>query len=130
MIQWIEKFKKLSDTRTHTDEKGISIYENRMGDNRYAYDQILCNPKHGWIQFDTSEDAAWFGIWTHAVEHFVVVYAEKDVSIIHIPEKQDWIDRLKKMRQEYGPAPHAATVINPDNGGITRIFTTQPEGMF
>ena len=33
--------------------------------DRYAFDFNLCEVKNGWRQYDTGNDAWYFGIWVH-----------------------------------------------------------------
>jgi len=125
MITWVTTFKNLDGTRQRTTEHGVTVYENQLGENRYEFDS-LCTAESGWQQFDTKEDASWFGIWAHKEEHLVVIYAEGDAEVHQFPDENAWKAQLKTMREQYGPPPHQATIIDTENREATRIYGEQP----
>ena len=52
---------------------------------RYAYDLIHCATDRGWCQYDTPQDASYFGCWVHHEERLIVMFAEGDVILVDCP---------------------------------------------
>ena len=50
-----------------------------FGGDRYRFDFNLCLPFNGWKQYDTDQDAWYFGCWVNVIELSVVSYVEGDV---------------------------------------------------
>jgi hypothetical protein len=55
-----------------------------LGGSRYAFDEHL----KGWEQFDTAQDAPYYGIWTSVDRLSVVHYSEGDVSLVVAPDRE------------------------------------------
>ncbi len=78
---------------------------------RYTYDAAL-SPKDGWRQWDTSQDASYFGVWVNAKLRKTVTFAEGDVTIVTCPTAEAFKAELAAF---YGPPPVALTIITKDN---------------
>jgi hypothetical protein len=74
-----------------------------VGDTgRYAYDWKL-TPRDGWHQFDTDQDAWYFGIWVHPGERRVVTFAEGDLYDVHCPTVESFRAELLSIEEFHGP---------------------------
>lgn len=49
--------------------------------DRYVFDFKLCPSARGWAQFDTRQDASYFGNWINPFERKLVNFAEGDLAI-------------------------------------------------
>ena len=78
------------------------------GGNRYGYDENL---GEGWEQYDTDQDAWYFGVWVNIARRKVFTYAEGD-RILEIADTQEaFIALLREMDRFYGKAPPIAVCI-------------------
>jgi hypothetical protein len=103
------------------NERGNYIYDNFCHADRYKYDFHLCKRSDGWIQYDTTQDAWYFGVWVNEKKRLVVTYAEGDVSICYCLTTQSFKEELKAMAEFYGDPPPAAIGIDRD-GSVTHFF--------
>ncbi len=77
------------------------------GGNRYGYDEVLC--QHGWEQYDTNQDAWYFGVWVHSKERKVFTYAEGDRILEMCHTQEEFAALLRRMAEFYSKAlPFAA----------------------
>ena len=92
--------------------------------DRYAYDFKRCRSADGWRQFDTHQDAWYFGIWYHPERRVVVTYAEGDEYIEVYLTDEEWRVKMKEMSEFYGAPPPMAVGIDTD-GSVTHYFDAQ-----
>ena len=92
---------------------------------RYYYDFEECTPDKGWVQYDTSQDAWYFGVWVNVKDRKVLTYAEGDVTLVECPDDDHLRAELKKMGECYGDPPPAA--VGYDNDGTrTEYYDERP----
>tara|TARA_Y100000310_G_scaffold344999_1_gene461063 strand:- start:2812 stop:3198 length:387 start_codon:yes stop_codon:yes gene_type:complete len=90
-----------------------------MDGSRYEFDLRL-KSKDGWEQFDTNQDAGYFGVWINRDARMTVTYAEGDLTIKYdIPDMEK---EYKDMCDFYGKAPAWATTIDND-GTVTKYYS-------
>lgn len=90
-----------------------------MDGSRYEFDLRL-KSKDGWEQFDTNQDAGYFGVWINRDARMTVTYAEGDLTIKYdIPDMEK---EYKDMCDFYGKAPAWATTIDND-GTVTKHYS-------
>jgi ABC-type transport system substrate-binding protein len=59
----------------------------------------------GWKQYDTSQDAWYFGVWVHPEKRVIITYAEGDITVVRCPTNESYHAELKSMAEFYGPPP-------------------------
>jgi len=89
--------------------------------DRYYFDFELCTRDKGWTQFDTDQDAWYFGVWVHRQNLCVLTYAEGDVSIEGYPDRASFESAIDAMCSFYGQPPPAFTVVDAD-GAVTEHY--------
>lgn len=92
--------------------------------DRYYYDQTLL--AQGWQQYDTEEDAWYYGIWINTEKFETFTYAEGDTSHVIAPNIEAFRSELARLYQCHPQAP-AFISIDPEAGVVTRYFETKPE---
>ncbi|MBL0665587.1 hypothetical protein JD488_02545 [Aeromonas jandaei] len=92
--------------------------------DRYYYDRTLL--AQGWQQYDTEEDAWYFGIWIHTEKLETFTYAEGDTSHVIAPNVEAFRAELARLYQYHPQAP-AFISIDPEAGVVTRHFEAKPE---
>jgi hypothetical protein len=76
-----------------------------MGRERYMYDFQLCRSDDGWKQYDTDQDAWYFGVWVHKEDRVIVTYAEGDETTVTCPTQESFDKELADMNAFFKPAP-------------------------
>ncbi|EHA1069099.1 hypothetical protein I8Y05_004258 [Aeromonas hydrophila] len=92
--------------------------------DRYYYDLTLL--AQGWQQYDTEEDAWYFGIWINTETLETFTYAEGDTSHVIAPNVEAFRAELARLYQCHPQAP-AFICIDPKVGVVTRHFEAKPE---
>lgn len=80
----------------------------------------------GWQQYDTEEDAWYFGIWIHTEKLETFTYAEGDTSHVIAPNVEAFRAELARLYQYHPQAPTFIS-IDPEAGVVTRHFEAKPE---
>lgn len=94
--------------------------------DRYVFDFELCQSSDGWIQFDTSQDASYFGVWCNPKKLETVTYAEGDVTLVQCQGAAGYNRELTDMSEFYGSPPPAFIGIDND-GQVTHYIDERPQ---
>jgi hypothetical protein len=131
----MRKYRELMKTAPpETNERGNTIYRNedaesflriRRGEERYFYDFEALPPAQGWKQFDTSQDAWYFGVWVNLEKRMTFTYAEGDRTLVVCPDDDHLRAELKDAVEFYGDPPPAFICFDPD-GTRTDVYDTRP----
>lgn len=114
--------------KTRINERGNTVASQFVGDrDRYTYDFQLCSADDGWEQYDTNQDAWYFGVWVHEGRREIVTYAEGDESRVTCPTAEAFRAELARMAEFYGPPPPAMVVFTAD-GTRTEVYDPRPTG--
>ena len=98
------------------NERGNTVLRSRRPNgSRYIYDFELCTPSDGWMQFDTDQDAWYFGVWVNPEKRETLTYAEGDVIRVQCPSVESYNAEIKDMCNFYGTTPEFVT-IDPEKG--------------
>ena len=107
-------------------EGGATVYCSFVnGDGeatRYRYDMVLCPRSEGWKQYDTDQDAHYFGVWYHMERRVVVTYAEGDETVVICRTAEAWKAELAEMAKFYGDPPPAFVSLDTEAGTITNHY--------
>jgi hypothetical protein len=103
---------------------GCRIDRSSHQADRYYYDRTLL--AQGWQQYDTEEDAWYFGIWINTEKRETFTYAEGDTSHVIAPDIEAFRAELARLYQYHPQAP-AFISIDPEAGVVTHHFETKPE---
>ncbi len=71
-------------------------YHVAMSD-RYVFDFGHCGGNSDWYQYDTKEDASYFGNWVNPVTLETVSYAEGDVCLTRCASPEDYAREIGEM---------------------------------
>ncbi len=86
-----------------------------MEGNRYVMDRYLIfSRRPGWHQFDTENDAWYFGTWVNPKSWQVVTYAEGDLSLDQYLTADDMRKEMDDLAEFYGEQPPAWIVLDMD----------------
>ena len=106
-----------------TNERGNSIERSFNPSDRYKYDFGKCRE---WTQYDTDQDAWYFGVWVNQRTREILTYAEGDETLVKCPTAESFIAELASMAEFYGPPPPAFTTINFTDNTITKHYDKRP----
>ncbi|EOD53400.1 hypothetical protein [Aeromonas molluscorum] len=87
--------------------------------DRYYYDRILL--AQGWQQYDTAQDAWYFGIWINTEKLETFTYAEGDTNHVIAPNVEAFRAELARLYQ-YHPQSPAFICINQEVGVVTHYL--------
>jgi hypothetical protein len=87
--------------------------------DRYYYDEKLCF-NGDYEQFDTDQDAWYFGIWVNKKTMTIVTYAEGDESTIQFENADEYNSEIKKLCEFYKETRYAAVI--DESGNQTNLY--------
>ena len=113
----------LPDARRDTNErKNLVTSAFVEGLDRYFFDERVTRRGAGWQQWDTNQDASYFGVWVHRDLRQVLTFAEGDITVVECFDDATFKAEIESMEHLYGDEPPAATGIDAD-GSITKYYT-------
>lgn len=108
------------------NKRGNKVDRSFFPKDRYYFDFNRCKAADGWRQYDTREDAWYFGVWVHLEKREILTYSEGDVVRVTCPDDEHLKAELDAMAEFYGPAPPAAVGFDLD-GTKTEFYDPRPE---
>ena len=93
------------------------------GGNRYGYDLAFMESE-GWEEYDTDQDAWYFGVWVHVGDRKVFTYAEGDRILEVCHTQEEFTALLRRMATFYGKAPPFLRTY--DKGEWTAHYSARP----
>lgn len=125
MSSYIDVILKTETPRTN--DRGNQVYSGFIGSrDRLEFDFGACSSENGYKQYDTEQDAWYFGVWVHVEKRMTVTYAEGDLTVTTCPTLESFRFELEDMEKFYGPAPHCAVGIDAD-GTVTKFYDERPK---
>lgn len=115
----IEKITAAFESKEWTNDRGnhVTAAYGLDGD-RYLFDFKVCTPANGWEQWDTEQDAWYFGVWIHRESRQIVTYCEGDLTVVRCPTLETFRAEVADAERVYGNAPVIARAIGTD-GSVT-----------
>jgi hypothetical protein len=103
--------------------RGNQVYRWFRETSSYRFASAL--PAQGYRQYDTDQDAAWFGVWINVEAGKIFTFAEGDCILVSCPTRAGFISELTHMESFYGSAPEFMRVLGED-GTVTRYVDVRP----
>jgi len=104
----------------HVKEQHHSYPNER---DRYFYDFGQCQD---WAQYDTSQDACYFGIWVNPDTRQVLTFAEGDETVETFDTPEEYHAALAGMAEFYGSPPPFAKSVDMATGQVTEYYEDRP----
>ena len=92
------------------NERGNTVLRSFMSTERYRFDFKLCTRGKGWEQYDTSQDAWYFGVWINKKLLQIQTYAEGDITMVTCPDAAHFNAEIKSMNEFYEEGFVAKTI--------------------
>ena len=86
------------------------VYRGFNPTGRYVIDFAL--DFKGWTQYDTDQDAAYFGVWIHRTDLLVLTYAEGDWTLKVCETQLQFHKEIKSMNEFYGEGTECTVIDN------------------
>ena len=118
-----EAMMRRQDTRENI--RGNIIHDMFLPSERYIIDFADDFKAEGWQQYDTSQDAHYFGVWVNLDKRIVLTYCEGDWSLLVCADNDHMRTALDDMAECYGDAPPFAISYDRD-GTRTEHYDTRP----
>lgn len=98
------------------NQRGNWIHRAFYPTERYIIDFAEDFVKEGWMQFDTDQDAAYFGCWVNPTKLMTLTYCEGDWSLVVCPDKEHYNAEITHAIAFYDEGYEFKTI---DENGIT-----------
>jgi hypothetical protein len=97
----------------NTVEHGFNGHPER---DRYFYDfgGGLPGDQCNWKQFDTSQDASYFGVWVNFETRQTFCYCEGDTTLVTCEDDEHFALQLNALVEFHGPPPAHIRSIDSD----------------
>ena len=114
---------------TSKNERGNQVEDGFNGHHdrdRYWYDfgDELPGDRDDWRQYDTNQDASYFGVWINFKTRQTFCYAEGDTILVTCEDEEHFQAELVSMEEFHGSPPPAIRSISAD--GVTEHFIDRP----
>lgn len=100
------------------NERGNLIISSWASTGRYVIDAAPDFKSEGWLQFDTEQDAGYFGAWVNKGKRLVLTYAEGDWSLVECADDAHFDAEIAAMCRFY-EAGFVAKTYAPGEGWVT-----------
>ncbi|MFS1161163.1 hypothetical protein [Aeromonas salmonicida] len=124
LLRRVKRAHKVGRIQLELTVTGCRIDRGSHQVDRYYYDRMLL--AQGWQQYDTDQDACYFGIWINTEKLETFTYAEGDTCHVIAPNVAAFRAELARLYQYHPQAP-AFISIDPEAGIVTRHFERKPE---
>ena len=101
-----------------TNKRGNRIKRNWLSTERYRWDFNEPFRSDGWEQYDTSQDAWYFGVWVNKKRLKILTYAEGDIIMVTCPDAAHFNAEIESMNKFYEEG-FIAKAIDPEENKMT-----------
>lgn len=124
-LRRLKKARKADRIPFETNGNGCRIDRGNNHIDRYYYDERLTSAD-GWQQYDTDQDAWYFGVWINTKKLETFTYAEGDTRHVIAPNVEAFRAELADLYKFYPQAP-AFRSIDTETGQVTHYYEDKPE---
>ena len=84
------------------NERGNCVRRGFAPSERYVIDFADDFTSDGWKQFDTDQDAHYFGVWVNPTRRLTLTYAEGDWTLVECPTAYHYNSEIRDAIRFYG----------------------------
>ena len=114
-----QKIRTDCDGKISLSKGGNIIHEIHSSTDRYIIDFADDFKSEGWMQFDTDQDAHYFGYWVNPSQRKTLCYAEGDWTFIWCADAAGYNREIVYSLEYYHEVPAFITI---DNGRQTNYY--------
>ena len=119
MARKISDIVALLDREPGTEnERGNTVHRMFLPSERYVVDFAEDFKSGWWEQFDTDQDAPYFGVWVSIGQWVTLTYAEGDWTLVRCPDIAHYNAEIANMIRFYGEG-RIALAIGADGSATT-----------
>ncbi len=89
--------------------------------DRYLYDFRVCTTDKGWAQFDSQQDASYFGNWVNPFKREWFTYAEGDTNLVRCDGDAEFIAYVRETFAFYEERDGKRPGIDPGFNEALRV---------
>ena len=115
------------DSPEETNARGNMIKRSFLRLDRLQIDWAEDRVPNGWKQFDTDQDASYFGVWVNPETFQTLTYAEGDLTLVTCPDKEHYNAEIRDAIEFYEEGFEFKTVST--EGDIT-IYSQDRQEFF
>lgn len=108
---WCEWIKQHGEQDSGPNVRGNVVHRLHFSSSRYPIDSADTFCAEGWEQFDTDQDAEYFGFWVNTRERLTLTYAEGDWHLVVCPTRETYLAEIQDAIRIYGEG-YIAKVID------------------
>ena len=108
----------------HLNERGNEVRRAFLPSERYRVDFADDFKAEGWEQFDTDQDACYFGVWVNRQRFQTLTYAEGDWTLVNCPDAAHYNAEIQDCIRFYGEGFEFKTIDVDRGAGIPNLVTT------
>lgn len=91
------------DYETKSTKDGCVVRRQFISTERYIMDCADDFSKEGWLQYDTDQDASYYGVWVNPTKFLTASYAEGDWYLVECFDRERYnreIERTNAFHEE------------------------------
>ena len=85
-----------------TNERGNLLFRSWASTERYAVDFARDFQAERWMQYDTDQDAWYFGVWVNPQKLLTLTYADGDWTLVVCPDAAHYNAEIADANRFYG----------------------------
>jgi hypothetical protein len=120
----VEYLKANGERDAQPNPRGNAVYRTNLPEDRYVIDFAPDFTPEGWQQFDTDQDAHYFGVWVNKAKRLTLTYAEGDWVLVECPTAETYRAEILGMCEFFGEGMIAKTIESDRGKGIPDLVTT------
>lgn len=120
IAKFIECFQTIGRLDERANLRGNEVRRMSVDTTRYVVDFASDFAAEGWEQFDTDQDADYFGVWVNRGKLLTLTYAEGDWDLVTCADAIHYNAELASMIAYYGEGS-IATVFDLDAKSMTTL---------
>ncbi len=124
LCKWI---REIGDADQEPNARGNQVYRVGHSSSRYIVDFADEFSAENWQQFDTDQDAEYFGTWVNAQSRIILTYCEGDWTVCDCPTVASYNAEIEKMLGYYGEGFIAKAI---DRAGALTIYRQNRQQFF
>lgn len=110
VAEWVATIRSRGVKRPTLNERGNQVIHLSANTGRYIVDFADDFTGEGWVQFDTDQDAGYFGVWMNPGKLLTMSYAEGDWYLVECPDAAHYDAEVMHACTFYGAGFIAKTI--------------------
>lgn len=95
-----KEFRPVRDV--YSNDQGNTVVHRHRSADRYVFDFDADFRKAGWLQFDTNQDAWYYGVWANPRLLRTLSYCEGDVYLVVCPDVEHYNAEIRALCDFHG----------------------------